>query len=99
NSARFGGGESWRHNRQGEGFPPLAGTALRAADIRRAWVQTEGNRVTFHDHNVTTSRNRTYFYYARVTTPGTFTAEGTLVQSQGAREYMAVGQNQVITIE
>ncbi|MCL2262974.1 MAG: Ig-like domain-containing protein, partial [Defluviitaleaceae bacterium] len=26
NSARFGGGESWRHNRQGEGFPPLAGT-------------------------------------------------------------------------
>jgi uncharacterized protein YfaS (alpha-2-macroglobulin family) len=63
-----------------------------------AWVQTEGQRITFYDHNGRFNRNHTYYYYARVVNPGTFTAEGTLVQSVGAREYMVAGVNTVLTI-
>lgn len=65
---------------------------------RWAWAKTEGARITFFDFNSRANRTRTYFYYARVINPGTFTAEGTLVQSVGAREYMAVGEGAVLTI-
>jgi len=64
-----------------------------------AFARTEGQRVTFFDSNSTSrGRRRTYHYYARVVNPGTFTAEGTLVQNVGVREYMAVGANAVLTI-
>jgi hypothetical protein len=63
-----------------------------------AWVTTEGQRITFHDHNGRFDRSHTYFYYARVINPGTFRAEGTIVQSLGAREYMVVGDDAVLTI-
>jgi hypothetical protein len=65
---------------------------------RHAFVRTEGQRVTFFDYNGVFNRGHVYFYYARVVNPGTFTAEGTLVQSLNAREYMAVGENATITI-
>ena len=61
-------------------------------------VTTEGQRVTFFDFNGRFRWDNTYYYYARVINPGTFTAEGTLVQSFGAREYMTVGEHAVITI-
>lgn len=64
----------------------------------RAWATTEGQRVTFHDHNGRFDRAHTYFYYARVVNPGTFRAEGTVVQSFGVREYLVVGEDAVITI-
>ena len=70
---------------------------------RHAFVTTEGQRVTFFDHNSgsrrDSERTRTYYYYARVINPGTFKAEGTVVQSKGAREYMVVGGDLVVTIE
>ncbi|MCL2356634.1 MAG: Ig-like domain-containing protein [Defluviitaleaceae bacterium] len=66
---------------------------------RRAWAQTEGQRVTFFDHNGRFDREHVYYYYARVINPGTFRAEGTIVQSLGAREYMVIGEDTVITIE
>jgi len=66
---------------------------------RHAWAQTDGQRVTFFDHNGRFDRAHTYYYYARVINPGTFRAEGTVVQSLGAREYMVVGEDAVITIE
>ncbi|MCL2577941.1 MAG: Ig-like domain-containing protein [Defluviitaleaceae bacterium] len=66
---------------------------------RRAWVTTEGQRVTFFDHSGGSNRIRVYHYYARVINPGTFTAEGTIVQSLGAREYMTVGENAAITLQ
>jgi len=66
--------------------------------MRRAWVTAEGQRVTFFDHNGRFDDIRTYFYYARVITPGTFRAEGTIVQSIGAREYMAVGESTILRI-
>jgi hypothetical protein len=65
---------------------------------RRAFVTTEGQRVTFFDHNSRFDRNHTYHYYARVINPGTFRAEGTIVQSLGAREYLVVGEDAVLTI-
>jgi hypothetical protein len=65
---------------------------------RRAWVTTEGQRITFFDFNARFDRVITYHYYARVINPGTFTAEGTIVQSHDAREYFAVGECAVLTI-
>ncbi|MCL1862577.1 MAG: hypothetical protein FWF78_03310 [Defluviitaleaceae bacterium] len=64
-----------------------------------AWATTEGQRVTFHDHNERFNRIHTYFYYARVVNPGTFRAEGTVVQSLGVREYIVVGECVVVVIE
>ena len=58
----------------------------------------EGQRVTFFDHNGRFNRARTYYYYARVVNPGTFRAEGLIVQSLGVREYLTVGQDDIITI-
>jgi len=57
-----------------------------------------GQRVTFYDYNSRFDRMHTYYYYARVINPGVFKAEGTLVQSVGAREYMTVGADAVVTI-
>jgi uncharacterized repeat protein (TIGR01451 family) len=67
------------------------------AGQRRAWATEEGQRITFHDHN-TPNRPVTYHYYARVINPGTFRAEGTIVQSMGAREYLVVGEDAMITV-
>ncbi|MDR0273692.1 MAG: hypothetical protein LBI27_10310, partial [Clostridiales bacterium] len=70
------------------------------ANISGSWAyaRTEGARITFYDYNSRFNRNHSYFYYARVINPGTFRAEGTLVQSLGAREYMVVGDDAVLTI-
>jgi len=63
-----------------------------------AHATAEGQRVTFFDFNGRFDRVHTYYYYARVINPGMFKAEGTLVQSIGAREYLAVGEDAVLTI-
>jgi hypothetical protein len=65
---------------------------------RHAFAKTEGARISFFDYNGRFERNHTYFYYARVINPGTFRAEGPIVQSMGAREYMVVGDDDVITV-
>ena len=65
---------------------------------RRAFVTTEGQRVTFHDHNGRFERGHRYHYYARVVNPGTFKAEGTIVQSLGAKEYLVAGEDARLTI-
>jgi len=69
-------------------------------DNARWWARatTEGQRITFFDFNGRFDRVHTYYYYARVVNPGTFRAEGTLVQSLGAREYMVVGEDSALTI-
>jgi uncharacterized protein YfaS (alpha-2-macroglobulin family) len=61
-------------------------------------VTTDGQRITFYDWNGRFNRSHTYYYYARVTNPGTFLAEGTMVQSMGARQFMTVGEGTVIRI-
>jgi len=64
-----------------------------------SWRQPaiEGQRIMITDF-VMPGDQRSYVYYARVINPGTFTAEGTMVQSLGARDYMAVGENAIIVI-
>ena len=62
------------------------------------FVTAEGQRITFFDHNGRFDRVRTYYYYARVINPGTFRAEGLIVQNLGARNYLTIGANDMITI-
>ncbi|MCL2366207.1 MAG: Ig-like domain-containing protein [Oscillospiraceae bacterium] len=67
----------------------------------RAWATSEGQRVIFFDHNSRVRSVQTvqsYFYYARVISPGTFIAEGTIVQNLGVREYLTIGESAVIRI-
>ena len=64
----------------------------------RAWVTAEGQRITFFDFRGGFNRIVTYHYYARVINPGVFMAEGTLVQSRGDLEYIAIGENAILTI-
>jgi len=59
---------------------------------------TDGQRVSFFDHNSRHTGTHVYYYYARVISPGVFRAEGTIVQSVGAREYLTVGNEAVVTI-
>ena len=75
-------------------------TRNRAHDYRHwARVTTDGQRITFFDFNGHFNSVHTYYYYARVINPGVFRAEGPMVQSFGAREYMSVGDCAVITTQ
>jgi len=64
------------------------------------WVRAivEGQRITFFAFNNRFDQTNVYYYYARIISPGTFMAEGTFVQSRGAREFMVVGEDMIITI-
>lgn len=61
-------------------------------------IRTEGQRIMFFDHNRNFNDTRTYYYYARVINPGTFLAEGTMVQNLSAQEYFTIGTDEIITI-
>jgi len=63
------------------------------------WTTAAGQAVTFFDHNSRFNNTRTYHYYARVISPGTFTAEGVMVQNLAASGYLTVGESTVITIK
>jgi len=77
-----------------------ANTRNRSHDYRHwAFVTTDGQRITFFDFNGRFDSVHTYYYYARVINPGVFKAEGPMVQSFGAREYMSVGDCVVITVQ
>ncbi|MCL2349909.1 MAG: hypothetical protein FWC67_00365, partial [Defluviitaleaceae bacterium] len=58
----------------------------------------DGRRIMFFDHNNRFNNTRTYYYYARIITPGIFTAEGVTVQSLDARNYITIGETRTITI-
>ncbi|MCL2404995.1 MAG: Ig-like domain-containing protein [Defluviitaleaceae bacterium] len=61
-------------------------------------VTAEGQRVIFYDFNGRFDRVRTYYYYARVVSPGTFRAEGLIIQNLGVLDYLTIGEDDVITI-
>ena len=78
-------------------------TAIQIGDRQTTpgwWVRTnvEGQRITFFDWNGRFTGVHTYYYYARVINPGIFMAEGTMVQSVGAREYMTLGEEAKLMI-
>jgi len=71
----------------------------RTGDSHWTHAIADGQRVSFFDFNSKFDGVRVYYYYARVINPGTFTAEGVLVQYLGARGYMTVGDDSRITVE
>ena len=75
-------------------FGPTGSSAGRWRHAR-----TEGQRIMFFDYNGKFDNVHIYYYYARVINPGTFKAEGPLVQSVGAREYLAIGEDTILTIQ
>ena len=84
------------------GLVPVSGS-LRFASGSYApgqWrhATIEGQRIAFFDLGSRFDGVRVYYYYARVVSPGTFRAEGTIVQNLGVRGYLTVGEDAVLTI-
>jgi len=71
-------------------------TGARYGQISYATI--EGRKITFYDFNSRFDTEITYFYYARVISPGTFKAEGTLVRNLTVADYFTTGTDAVITI-
>jgi len=63
------------------------------------YATVEGQKIMFYDYNGRFDRGYLYYYYARVICPGTFKAEGTLVQNLHAKDYFAVGEDSAVVIK
>jgi uncharacterized protein YfaS (alpha-2-macroglobulin family) len=63
------------------------------------YCTVEGQKITFYDYNGKFNRGYLYYYYARVVSPGTFKAEGPLVQNLAAKDYFTVGEDSIMTIK
>ena len=62
------------------------------------YCTAEGQKVTFYDYNGRFNRGYLYYYYARVISPGTYKAEGALVQNLTAKDYRTTGEDATIVI-
>ena len=62
------------------------------------YASVEGQKVTFYDYNRYFNRGRLYTYYARVVCPGTFIAEGPVVQNLNAKDYYTIGETNTLVI-
>lgn len=66
-------------------------TGGRSYDDDAMWYSTnDGQKVIFNDYWILAGKGRLYSYYARVVSPGSFTAEGTVVQSGEASDAVYV---------
>ncbi|MCL2153639.1 MAG: hypothetical protein FWH57_11920, partial [Oscillospiraceae bacterium] len=63
------------------------------------YCTVEGQKVTFYDYNGRFNKGYLYYYYARVVSPGTFKAEGPLVQNLTAKDYFTVGEDSILVIK
>ena len=63
------------------------------------YAAVEGQKIMFYDCNGRFDRKYVYYYYARVISPGTFKAEGTLVQNLNAKDYWTVGDDGIVVIK
>jgi hypothetical protein len=63
------------------------------------YCTVEGQKVSFYDYNGRFDKGYLYYYYARVVSPGTFKAEGPLVQNLTAKDYFTVGEDSIVVIE
>jgi hypothetical protein len=63
-----------------------------------SYAMVEGRKVTFYDFNSRFDREITYYYYARVISPGTFKAEGSLVRNLISADYFTTGTDTTIVI-
>ena len=62
------------------------------------YATVEGRKITFFDFNSRFDREITYYYYARVISPGTFKAEGPLARNLIATDYFTTGTDTIILI-
>lgn len=62
------------------------------------YAEADGQKVRFYDCNSRFYTGRLYYYYARVISPGTYRAEGTLVQSLRSRDSLTWGEDDLLTI-
>lgn len=62
------------------------------------YCTVEGQKVTFYDYNRLFDQGYLYYYYARVVNPGSFQAEGLLVQNLYAKDAFTIGESNRITI-
>lgn len=69
-----------------------------ASPYRCTWGSVDGQKVTFYDYNGLFNDGVLYYYYARVVSPGVFTAEAPLVQNAYAKDIFTVGESTGITI-
>lgn len=65
---------------------------------RCTWGSVDGQKVTFYDYNGLFNDGVLYYYYARVVSPGGFTAEAPLVQNAYAKDIFTVGESDRLTI-
>lgn len=64
-----------------------------------AHAATEGQRITFFDYNSSRTHTNTYYFYARAINPGTFRAEGAMIQNLDARGVLVIGEDTMVVIE
>jgi uncharacterized protein YfaS (alpha-2-macroglobulin family) len=62
------------------------------------YCAVEGQKVIFYDYNRRFDQGCLYYYYARVISPGTFKAEGPLVQNLEAKDVYTVGEDSMLVI-
>lgn len=62
------------------------------------YAEADGQKVRFYDYNSHFYTGRLYYYYARVISPGTYRAEGTLVQSLRSRDSLTWGEDDLLMI-
>lgn len=62
------------------------------------YAEADGQKVRFYDYNSRFYTGRLYYYYARVISPGTYRAEGTLVQSLRSRDSLTWGEDDLLMI-
>ncbi|TYQ15382.1 UNVERIFIED_CONTAM: hypothetical protein Cloal_1829 [Acetivibrio alkalicellulosi] len=66
---------------------------------RSLW-NVEGQKVTFYVFNSPYWRSNPYIeYYARVVSPGVYTAQGPVIQGRTSRDIINSGKTQIVTIE
>lgn len=65
-----------------------------------SYYNTEGQKISFYIYNSTYWQNRNYIeYYARVISPGTYTAQGPVIQGKSSRDNINFGKTETVVID
>lgn len=70
---------------------------IQTGDTYSWFRDIDGQKVSFYISNYDNSKP--LYYYARVITPGTYNAEGIIVQGANVKDSMFIGENAKITIQ
>ncbi|MCX7746049.1 MAG: stalk domain-containing protein [Clostridia bacterium] len=70
-------------------------------DIGWYYRNIDGQKVKFYIYNSPywKDHHRVFEYYARVVSPGTYTAQGTIIQSESSKDVINTAKSEVITID